>query len=208
MRGTHGKAAATLALAEAPAAVAPAKPTEPQHGAISDPFESGEGAGAPAKTRMAKAAAEPAAVKNQAAKSQGSLDNLMADEPSAGGNPHERRSASREIDTMLKDVQKSDPQVTPKRAEPASAPPSLTAADIARVMGGVKSSAAECGRRFGQGGVADLKLTVGKDGTISGVAVRGKLADSPIGRCIVQAARDAVFPHNSGLTFDYRIDVR
>ena len=109
---------------------------------------------------------------------------------------------------MLKDVQKSDPQPPPKRTEPATAAPSLTAADIARVMAGVKKNAAECGKRFGQNGIADLKLTVGRDGRISGVAVRGNLADSPVGRCVAQAARDAVFPHNNGLTFDYRIDVR
>jgi hypothetical protein len=182
------------------------KTAAPKHGATRDPFEDGEGA--PAPTPVPQAAPEPAAVKAPPAKSQASLDDLMADGPGAGGKAHEKRSTSREIDAMLKDVQKSGPAPLPKRAEPASASPSLTAADIARVMSGVKSSAAECGKRFGQSGVADLKLTVAKDGTMASVAVRGKLADSPAGRCVAQAARDAVFPPNSGLTFDYRIDVR
>ena len=193
-RGSHGKDAVALASAdEAPAPVAE-KPTEPKHTPNGDPFDSHEGAGA------------PAAVKSQPAKSHDSLDDLMADGPGAG-KAHDKRNTSREIDSMLKDVQKSDPAPAAKRAEPASAP-SLTAADIGRVMSGVKSNAAECGKRFGESGVADLKLTVGKDGTLSNVAIRGKLADSPAGRCVVQAARNAVFPHNSGLTFDYRIDVR
>jgi len=209
VRGTHGKVAAALAVAEPPAPVAAAKPTEHKHGASGDPFESfGDGASEPATTRVAQAAVEPAAVKSQPTRSHDSLDDLMGDGGSVAGKPHDKRNTSKEIDAMLKDVQKSDPQPPPKRTEAATAAPSLTAADIARVMTGVKNSAAECGKRFGQNGVADLKLTVGRDGRISGVAVRGKLADSPVGRCVAQAARDAVFPHNSGLTFDYRIDVR
>jgi hypothetical protein len=205
VRGKRGKIAVALPLDDAPAPVAE-KTAAPKHGASVDPFEGGEGA-APATTRATKTAAEPTAVKSQP-KSHDSLDDLMADGPGGGGKAHEKRSTSREIDAMLKDVQKSDPQPTPKRVEPASASASLTAADISRVMSGVKSNAAECGKRFGQSGVADLKLTVGKDGTLSGVAIRGQLADSPVGRCVVQAARNAVFPHSGGLTFNYRVDVR
>jgi hypothetical protein len=201
VRGRHGQVAVDLASDEVPAPVAETT-TEPRHGESRDPFESG------AKPHLAQAAAEPAAVKSPPERSNASLDDLMADGPSAGGKGHEKRSTSREIDAMLKDVQKSDPTPLPKRPEPTSAAPSLTAADIGRVMSGVKRNAAECGKRFGQSGVADLKLTVGKDGTLSGVALRGKLADSPAGRCVAEAARNAVFPPNSGLTFDYRIDVR
>jgi hypothetical protein len=195
VHGKHGKVALAVASDEATAPIAEKAP-EPKHGGGLDPFESAtDGAGA------------PAVVKSQPAKSHGSLDDLMGDGPSAGGKAHEKHSTSREIDAMLKDVQKSDPAPAPKRVEPAAAAPSLTAADISRVMGGVKSNAAECGKRFGESGVADLKLTVGKDGRISSVAIRGKLADTPVGRCVVQAARNAEFPLNSGLTFDYRIDV-
>jgi hypothetical protein len=196
VRGKHGKVALAVALDEAPAPVAEKAP-EVKHGGSLDPFDSAsDGAGA------------PAAVKSPPVKSNGSLDDLMGNGPSAGGKAHEKRSTSREIDAMLKDVQKSDPAPAPKRVEPAAAAPSLTAADIGRVMGGVKSNAAECGKRFGESGVADLKLTVGKDGTVASVAIRGKLADTPVGRCVVQAVRNAEFPRNSGLTFDYRIDVR
>jgi hypothetical protein len=200
MRGKHGKVALAVALDEAPAPVAEKAP-EPKHGGSLDPFDSAaDGAGAPAAVKSPP--------KSQPTTSHGSLDDLMGDGPNAGGKAHEKRSTSREIDAMLKDVQKSDPSPAPKRVDPAAAAPSLTAADIGRVMGGVKSNAAECGKRFGESGVADLKLTVGKDGTIASVAIRGKLADTPVGRCVVQAARNAEFPRNSGLTFDYRIDVR
>jgi hypothetical protein len=74
-------------------------------------------------------------------------------------------------------------------------------------MAGVKTGAKACARRFDQSGVADLKLTVGKNGRVSDVAVRGKLANSPTSDCITQVARGASFPPNSGLKFDYRIDV-
>ena len=196
VHGKHGKVALAVALNEVPAPVAEKAP-EPKHGGGLDPFDS-----------AADWAGAPAAVKSPPVKSHGSLDDLMVDGPSAGGKAHEKRSTSREIDAMLKNMQKSDPVPAPTRVEPAAAAPSLTAADIGRVMGGVKSKAADCGKRFGDSGVADLKLTVGKDGTIASVAIRGKLADTLVGRCVVQAAHNAEFPRNSGLTFDYRIDVR
>lgn len=202
-RGKHGKVAAALAVAEVPAPVEP-KAAEPMHGASVDPFEGGDGAGEPSTKRATRPAAEPA---GQQAKSRDSLDDLMAGGP-GGDKAHDRRSTSKEIDAMLKGVQKTDAQPASKRVESANANPPLTSADIARAMSGVKSSAAECGKRFGDSGVADLKLTVSRDGTVSNVAVRGKLADTPAGQCVVQAARNAVFPRNSGLTFDYRIDVR
>jgi hypothetical protein len=88
------------------------------------------------------------------------------------------RSTSKDIDAMLKDVQKSNPVPAPKRIEPPEAPP-LTSADIARAMAGVKTSADACGKRLGQTGVADLKLTVGKDGKVNAVSVGGKAAGRP-----------------------------
>jgi hypothetical protein len=202
-RGKHGKVAAALAVAEDPAP-ANAKAAEPKHGANVDPFEGGDGAGESVPTRATKPTAEPTA---QPAKPRESLDDLMAGGPS-GDKVHDKRSTSKEIDAMLKGVQKSDGQPAPKKAEAVNANPPLTAAEIARAMSGVKSSAAECGRRSGESGVADLKVTVGRDGAISNVALRGRLADTPAGQCVVRAVRNAVFPHNSGLTFDYRIDVR
>ena len=155
---------------------------------------------------MAKAAAEPAPVKINPAKSGDSLDELMAGVAS-GSKPRDKRNTSKEIDAMLKDVQKSEPAPPPKHAEPGPLPP-LTAAEIAKVMADVKTHANACSKRFGQNGVADLKLTVGKDGKVTDVALRGKLADSPIAQCIAKAARGATFPPNAGLKFDYRIDVQ
>jgi len=185
----------------------PPAPARPAAGR-KDPFESyGDGASKPAAMpRVAKAALEPPPVKSRPARSGDSLDDLMSGVVS-GSKSNSRRNTSRQIDAMLKNVQKREPAPPPKRTEPASLP-SLTASDISKAMGGVKTRAAGCSKRFGQNGIADLKLTVGKDGKVSDVAIRGKLADLPIGRCVVAAARGAAFPRNSGLRFSYRIDVR
>jgi TonB family protein len=128
---------------------------------------------------------------------------------SAEGTPAARgkRSTSREIDAMLKDVQKTDPPPPPKKSEPAALPP-LTASDISKAMAAVKTRANECGRSVGQKGMAELKLTVGKDGRVSNVTIAGRSAGSPLGDCVAKAARAASFPPNAGLKFDYRIDVR
>lgn len=148
---------------------------------------------------------EPVATasKSAATKSRESLDELMG---GGAGAAKPGRSTSREIDAMLKDVQKSEP--APVKHAPAEAAEALTAREIAKVMSGVRANANTCGKRFGEHGTADLKLTVGKDGLVADVVLKGKLADSPIGQCIVQAARAATFSRNSGLTFDYRIDVQ
>jgi hypothetical protein len=185
---------------------APAKPAGRRERA--NPFAADEGGSIEAAPteRPAKAAAEPAAGKSSPTKSGDGLDDLMAGV--TGGSPSkDRRNTSREIDAMLKDVQKSQPAPRPKRAEPAPLP-SLTASDIAKAMAGVKTGARACGRRFGQNGVVDLRLAVGKDGKVTDVALRGKLAELPISECITRAARGAAFPPNSGLKFDYRIDVQ
>jgi hypothetical protein len=207
-RSTYGKAVATLAMAEPRAPFAPAKPARHKQGGDGDPFDSdGGGASEPAGAKhAAKAAPEPAPATRPSAKSGDALDDLMTGVVGGGSKPA-KRSTSKEIDVMLKDVQKSEPPPPPKRAEPAPLPP-LTAADIATAMAGVKTSANGCGRRFGQSGVADLKLAVGRDGRVTDVAVRGKLAESPIAQCIAKAARGATFPRNAGLKFDYRIAVQ
>ena len=211
-RSTYGKAVATLAQGEPRAPLAPAEPARHKQGGGRDPFDSdGGGASEPAGAKhAAKAAPEPepapAPATRPSATSGDALDDLMTGVVGGGSKPA-KRSTSKDIDVMLKDVQKSEPLPPPKRAEPAPLPP-LTASDIATAMAGVKTSANGCGRRFGQSGVADLKLTVGRDGKVTDVAVHGKLADSPIAQCIAKAARGTTFPRNAGLKFDYRIAVQ
>jgi len=206
-RKTRGKHAVTLAAAESATPKPAAKPARHSRGQWDDPFE-GRAKAAAAHERPAKVVAEPVVAKSKPAKSGDSLDDLMAGAASASPSK-DRRSSSKSIDEMLKDVQRSHPAPRPTRAEPEPEPlPSLTSSDIARAMAGVKTGANTCGRRFEQRGVADLRITVGKNGKVSDVALRGKLAGSPVSDCITQAVQGASFPPNSGLKFNYRIDVQ
>jgi hypothetical protein len=204
---TSGRAVA-LATAEPTTTVSATKSAPRTRSEQSDPLAPGEtGANkAAADERPAKAAAEPAAVKSRPAKSGDTLDDLMAGATS-GSQAKDRGKSSKAIDAMLQDVQKSRPAPRLARAEP-EALPSLTSSDIAKVMAGVKTGAKACGRRFGRTGVADLRLTVGKDGKVTDVAERGNLAGLPVSECITQVVRGASFPPNSGLEFNYRIDVQ
>jgi hypothetical protein len=187
-------------------------------GRYQDPFTAGaEGAADPVpatpsrkpKPTPSEAApttkAEPAA-KPAASKSHDPLDNLMADVVTDNsGKPKKRES--KDLDAMLKDVQKSNPEPAPKR-ETSTSLPTLSAADISKAMAPVKTRGKECAQNLGQAGVAELKLSVGKDGRVSDVRLGGKLAGTPVGLCIEKAARAASFPPSAGLRFDYRIDAR
>ena len=182
-----------------------------------DPFETGgeeasEPAAAP-KREPKPAPAEAAVAKSEpapkpAAKSADGLDNLMADVVTDNKSKGKgKKRESKDIDAMLRDVQKSEPAPAPKRAEPTALPP-LSAADISKVMAKVKTRGKACAQQVGGKGIAELKLTVGKDGKVSDAVVGGNVADTPLAACIAKAARAATFPPNAGLRFDYKIDVR
>jgi len=161
---------------------------------------SGKSKSASESAAAAKGEAEP-----KSAKSQDSLDNLMA-----GGvaDSKGKKRDNKDLDALLKDVQmgKSEPPA-PKHEAPAPAS-ALSPADISRVMAGVKVRGNACAQRLGQKGIAELKITVGKDGHVTDVNVGGKIADTPLAACIDKATRVATFPASTGLKFDYRIDVR
>ncbi|MBN2576294.1 MAG: hypothetical protein JXP73_17160 [Deltaproteobacteria bacterium] len=177
---------------------APARKTGKAH----DPFESdGSGGGAPAPVKN-----EPSAPASGGLRSSDSLDGLMADvvtETKGKG----KKSVSKDIDAMLKDVQKSGPAPATKREAPAERPP-LSPSDISKAMSMVKTRSSVCARRLGQSGIAELTITVGKDGKVTAVRVGGKVSGTPLAACIEKAARAARFRPNAGLRFDYRIDAR
>jgi outer membrane biosynthesis protein TonB len=183
-----------------PVAEAPAQKSGMSH----EPFDpDGEDAGERAAARKAKAAAakEPAP-KPAAPRSSDSLDNMMSDVVTDGkGKP---KKHDKDIDAMLKDVQKSGPAPVAKREEPA--PASLTPSDIAKAMAEVKTRANACAQSLGQSGLAQLKIAVGKDGNVTDVSVGGKVSNTPLGACIEKAVRAATFRPNAGLRFDYRIE--
>jgi hypothetical protein len=183
--------------------------------ATGDDVEPGAGDSAGAQTGKAKAADDSAAkgdkagkepAPKSAGKSGGSLDNLMNDVVSDKASKG-KKADNKEMDALLKDVQKSEPAPVAKKAEPVSAPP-LAPADISAAMAQVKVRGNACAKKFGRAGTAELKVTVAKDGKVTDVQLSGKLAGTPIADCIDQAVKTASFRANAGLRFDYRMDVR
>ncbi len=211
----HRSSAARAVVAEAP--LAHARPTKGAARAASsakrssgsddpfaadDEFEKAPKAAAPSG-KSKPTPSEPAA-KTKAAPSSDPLDNLMAD--GLTDNKGKKRQ-NKDLDALLKDVQKSKPEPPPKREAPPPAAP-LSPADISRVMAGVKTRSNGCAQRLGQKGIAELKITVGQDGHVTNVHVGGKVAGTPLAACVEKATRAATFPASSGLRFDYRIDCR
>jgi hypothetical protein len=224
-----------VAAAPAPAEVAVAEPavSHPQHGKgaakapsaagppthkgsnYQDPFavddDRANAAKAAAPSGKPKPAqAEPAAVaksepapKPVTAKSHDSLDNLMAD---GVADSKGKKKESKDIDALLKDVQKK-PDPAPKHEAPPPAV-ALSPADISKVMAGVKTRSSQCAQRLGQKGIAELKITVSREGAVTDVHVGGKIADTPLAACVEKATRAATFPASTGLKFDYRVDAR
>lgn len=211
-RRSHAKGAARTASA------GKANPPARKHGKYQDPFETeGDEAGAntgASTTRQAKNTAgsasasvksEPAA-RSAAPNSSDPLDSLIADAVTET-KPKGKKRNSKGIDDMLKDVQKGNPAPSSKHAAAAELPP-LSRSDISKAMAGVKSKGNDCAHRLKSKGIAELKITVGKNGKVTDVRVGGKVGNTPLAACIEKAARAATFPPNAGLRFDYRIDVR
>jgi hypothetical protein len=208
VRAPHGKGAAKAASSAGTSGKKTAKFDDPfasdsETANEVKPAAAGGKAKAASGESVAAAKSEPTP-KPSASRSHDSLDNLMADGVSDSKG---KKRDSKDLDALLKDVQKSKPEPKAK-PEPPPPAPALSSSDISRVMAGVKTRGNDCARRLGQKGNAELKITVGKDGRVSDVTVGGNVADTPLGACIDKATRAAVFPASSGLRFDYRIDAR
>lgn len=184
-----------------------------KHSADSDTDSDSPGAAAGAQARKAgddSAAKADKSAKESGAKSGGSLDSLMSDvvsEEKTTATAKGKKRDSKEMDALLKDVQKkNDAAPVVKKEEPAAAP-SLSPGEISAAMGQLKGRGNACAQRLGRGGTAELKITVSKDGRVTDVKLAGKLAGTPVGTCIEQAAHGLSFRPNAGLRFDYKIDV-
>jgi hypothetical protein len=173
---------------------------------VDEPFDTDAPAAKPAKGKGAgdsAAAGTPPA----RAKSGESLDNLMNDVVSDTKTAKPKRH-DREMDDLLKDVQKTGPAPVAKKKEEAPPAPPLSPADISAAMAQVKIRGNACAQKFGRSGTAQLKITVSKEGRVTDVELGGKLAGTPVAGCIEQAVKTASFRPNAGLKFDYRMDVR
>jgi hypothetical protein len=154
-----------------------------------DPFESDS----PEPARRAAPAAK---------KSNDPLDSLISGAV-VDKKGKTQKQTSKDIDSMLKEVQKSDPV---KKVEAPKQLPPLTHDDILKAMTVVKARSNECAKRLGQKGMVELAITVAKSGSVTDAKAKG--ASTPLSECVVAATRVAAFPPSAGLHFDYRIDAR
>jgi hypothetical protein len=120
----------------------------------------------------------------------------------------DKQRTGKTIDSILQEVQKDGPSPAPKKEAAPAPAPQLSQADISSVMGNVQKKAGDCARRYNDRGIAELKLTVSKEGKISAVSLGGKMAGTQIGSCVEEVVRAAEFPKSAGLKFDYRLNVR
>jgi hypothetical protein len=191
-----------------PAARTLARKSGKRRGGRSERGSAGSGDATSGKARKGKTG-DNSAGKESAAKSgeSSSLDSLMADVVSEDKTTKGKKENSKEMDAILKDVQKAEPAPVAKKPPPAAAPP-LSPTEISSAMGQLKVRGNACAHRAGRGGTAELKIAVSKEGRVTDVKVGGKLAGTPVATCIEQAARAITFRPNAGLRFDYRMDVR
>jgi hypothetical protein len=186
-----------------PAARTLARKSGKRRGGRSERGSAGSGDATSGKARKGTTGDHSAAKSGESS----SLDSLMADVVSEDKTSKGKKENSKEMDAILKDVQKAEPAPVAKKPPPAAAPP-LSPAEISSAMGQLKVRGNACAHRAGRGGTAELKITVSKEGRVTDVKVGGKLAGTPAATCIEQAARAIIFRPNAGLRFDYRMDVR
>jgi len=159
----HEPKGAHHAVAAAPARAEPATEPEPEHaphgkGAtkaasstgtsgkksakFDDPFasdgETANEAKPAAASGKSKASPSEPAPKPTAAKSNDPLDSLMAD---GVADSKGKKRASKDLDALLKDVQKGNPEPKVKHEDPPPPAAALSPSDISRVMTGVRPAA-------------------------------------------------------------------
>jgi hypothetical protein len=140
---------------------------------------------------------------------KGSLDDLMNTAVAAPvKKPARPNREGREIDRRLAGFNEvKDEQPRKKLDEP---PPvhALTRTEVQTVMRGVEANVRECYKQFHVGGPADVKVSVGEDGTVKSLTLSGPFTGTPTGSCVERFVKAATFPPSAGLRFDYRLSVR
>lgn len=105
--------------------------------------------------------------------------------PKDGGG---KTSKDSELDDLLKDAS----GVEKKPAKPVLDKKSLSADDFKSGMSAVSGKATACYK--GTPGSVALSVSIGPDGKVKNVAVKGSFAGTPSGDCVASAVRSASFP--------------
>ena len=72
---------------------------------------------------------------------------------------------------------------------------SLTSNDIASAMAGIRPQVFACFQTFKVPGRAEFDYTISSNGTVQAARLNGVFAGTPTGKCLLEAARNARFPH-------------
>jgi hypothetical protein len=83
---------------------------------------------------------------------------------------------------------------TPLSPESTDPPYQLSVDDVRRALKEVNPAVYKCYDNYGVPGRADVFIDVKGDGTVRLVEVRGELAETPTGKCVVAAVKQAKFP--------------
>ena len=138
----------------------------------------------PPPEAKAEKKAEPAVAKPAArGKGKDDLDNL--------------------IDTAIGSEGKAAAKAKKSAASPAPAPGSnlpeqLTMNEISTGMGKIKGLVQACYDQYQVEGMAKVNFTIGGDGTVKDVAIKGKFFGTDTGTCVAGAVKKARFPKFSG----------
>jgi hypothetical protein len=138
----------------------------------------------PSSTAPAAAAAAPAA-------------NPKAPAPKKkGGND--------ELDDLLNGAAPDRPAPAAKHSAPAESsggadlPESLGKGEIVTGMNKIKPAVGSCYAQFKVPGLANVAVTIGKNGRVSSASVSGSFAGTPTGSCVEKAVKGATFPPVKG----------
>ena len=94
------------------------------------------------------------------------------------------------------------PQAAPDRALISQYPPDdpLPIRAFVCGMNAVKDKVAACFAQYKVPGTVMLRVSIGRDGTVTSAVATGPFADTPTGDCVGSAARTATFPPSDGLS--------
>jgi predicted Zn finger-like uncharacterized protein len=174
----------------APAAAVPGAPPGTPVAAAEAPKEHHKSSSKSPKATTPGAAAAPAAAAVPAAAAA-----KAAPKKKGGGD---------ELDDLLNNAAPDKPSA-PKHSAPkedagggADLPDSLSKSDIVNGMGKVKGKVGECYGQFKVPGMANVTVTIGRNGHVSSASVSGSFAGTPTGACVERAVKTATFGQFKG----------
>jgi hypothetical protein len=153
--------------------------------------------------------------KTTAPKSEGGLVAPPSEAPAPKAAPKKKGDALDDLLNTPATPDKPEPKAAAKPAPKESAsddslPDQLDKGAIQGGMSKVKGKVASCYEQFKVPGMANVSVTIGKNGHVSNASVTGSFAGTPTGGCVEKAVKGAGFPPFKGspMTFTYPFILR